>query len=194
MSVFIYLDTETSGREAGKHGVLCIGVIVERDGEVILRQEIPVQSENKLVSKEALAVNGIHLDSHNKAALPRVMAAREIIGILKEHTGATLVGHKISFDIDFLMDLCTPGIWRMLNIYRCIDTLGVARFLQGVDILKTKGMGLEALAKHFEILGEHESQQHNALADAELTRQVFYKLRELVLPDREPVLLPGGRS
>lgn len=192
MATLIFLDSETTGKNSVIHGILSLGLVIEKDSEVILEEEILIQSENKLVSEEAMRVNGIHLDQHNKEAMPRSEASIYILSLLREYRGSTLVGHKISFDLKFLNALFGGvGVdWDDgLHLYRQIDTMHVSRFLKNAGILSSRGNGLESLARSLGILKENEHQTHRALDDAHLLREVYHGLIRLVNP---PSDISGG--
>lgn len=193
MRTLLFIDTETSGRNPSFHGLLSLGYIVDQDGQIVLEGEILIRSEEKLVSEEALKINGINLDEHNKMALSRKDAYTTIETLLSGYRGATLIGHKVSFDIGFLVNLLGISTWTEMNLYRQIDTLDVLRFLQDAGVCSAKYSGLESAAKHFGLLAPDESQKHTALADAQLTRALYYAMQDLVAPQVTILPRPGGR-
>lgn len=120
------------------------------------------------VSFPAYEVNGI--SDEMLVGAPR---AREVLPQFLKFLGqAALIGHNISFDMNFLyneMDL--SGLEREQE-FKSIDTIRIARRV--LPQLKRYPLWLVAAT-----LGITENQKHRAMADVELTFEVFCRLIHL---------------
>lgn len=162
---YVAIDLETTGLQAERDGVIELGAVrVKPDGSeesfsCLIHRGPPLpQSIVALtgITDEMLASEGISL----RQALDRFLA---FIG------NDMLVGHNISFDMEFLRAACRETE-RPMPANRCQDLLNLARRkVDGVANYK-----LETLAVHFGL----PPPAHRALADCQLVCALYRKLNE----------------
>jgi len=162
---FVIFDVETTGLSpANGDRVVEIAALKIRALKPIARFHSLVDP-GRAISFGAFEVNGI--SEQMLAGAPRCC---EILPDFIQFLGeATLVGHNIRFDLSFLqyeLEVARLKLDRELNF---IDTIRLAR--QIMPHLKRYPLWFVAAS-----LGIKESQKHRAMADVELTFEVFYRL------------------
>jgi len=162
---FVIFDVETTGLSPmGGDRVVEIAALKIKDLKPVARFQTLVDP-CRPVSFAAYEVNGI--SDKMLVGAPR---AKDILPPFLKFVGkSTLIGHNIAFDMNFLyneMDLCAMKIQEE---FETIDTIRLARRL--MPTLKRYPLWLVADA-----LGIKESQKHRAMADVELTFEVFSRL------------------
>ena len=165
---FVIFDVETTGLSA-KFGdrIVEIGALKVQDLK-------PVEKFHALVDPErpiyygAFEVNRITTQMLSNA--PRIsQVLPDFLDFLGE---ATLVGHNIQFDINFLyneINLCQLSFDREFDR---VDTIRLARVL-------LPQLGRYPLWRVADALGIQENQKHRAMADVEMTFEVFKRLIRL---------------
>lgn len=156
--IYVAIDVETTGLEAGVDEIIEIAAVKFRADEVIETFDTLVQPRHSLPLNSS-RLTGITAEM--LAGAPRFAeVAPRFAAFLKHHP---LVGHNIGFDIRMLqaqgMRLPQPAF----------DTFELATLLMP----RTPAYRLSALA---EILGIAHDEAHRALSDADVTRQVFLHL------------------
>lgn len=171
----IFVDTETGGRDPARHPLLTIGLVtLTPEGEVTRPRHLRLRHERYDVEAEAMAVNGINLDTHHAAAQPPAEVADAVRAYAREVGRVMLGGHNLQFDTGFLRPLL-PDLGTVFRRGR-VDTKLSAQFLIHAGLLPRKvGTPLDQLARHFGF----EYQAHDALADAEVTARVYAELLRL---------------
>jgi DNA polymerase-3 subunit epsilon len=161
---FVVLDTETTGLRPGPDRVIEVAAVRVRHGEVINSFQ-SLLNPGRHLPPFIVKFTGISQEMVQDA--PR---AQEIMpDFLEFIDGATLVGHNLSFDLNFLtheaqlLDLAFP--------LDGLDTIPLARrFLPGLKRFK-----LDMVAEHLKI---PPRTRHRALGDAETTASVFLCILE----------------
>ncbi len=158
--IYAAIDLETTGLKAGRDEIIEVGIVRCTPDEVLdtfTSLVRPLEMPGLRVQR----LTGIDLDE--LAAAPQWHEVEEQVKELLD--GATLIGHNIDFDLNFLREagisLSTPAV----------DTLELARI---VDPLAPRHR-LSDLCERYGITG---GEAHRALSDAEAARQVFLELRE----------------
>jgi len=96
-------------------------------------------------------------------------ASQILPGFLDFLSDATLVGHNIRFDLGFLYnELDLAGLF-LRREFVSIDTISLARAMM-------PGLGRYPLWRVADALGVKESQKHRAMADVQMTFEVFKRL------------------
>ncbi|MQF69475.1 DEAD/DEAH box helicase [SAR202 cluster bacterium AD-804-J14_MRT_500m] len=155
---YVALDLETTGLEATRDHIIEIGAI-KFQGEKVVDTWSSYVNPYRRIPQFVERLTGI-TTADVEHAPPFAVVAGEIeqfIGSLP------LVGHNISFDLEFLSKAGLP----LSN--RNYDTLDLAKILipGGVQY------SLSVLAKH---LGINHERPHRALDDADITRRIFLML------------------
>lgn len=156
--IYVAIDVETTGLEAGVDEIIEIAAVKFRTGEVIETFDTLVQPRHSLPLNSS-RLTGITAEM--LADAPRFSeVAPRFAAFLKNYP---LVGHNVRFDINMLqaqgMRLPQPAF----------DTFELATLLMP----RTPAYRLSALA---ETLGIVHDEAHRALSDADVTRQVFLHL------------------
>ncbi len=165
-ATFITFDTETTGLYPVASRLVEIGAVCFRlDGEEISVFEQLIDPGTS-IPPDAQAVN--HITDEMVSGQPTV--GEVLPGFLDflGGTGNILIAHNAKFDMDFIgLDLLRMGL--PLPQHMVLDTIMLARSLApGLT-----SYSLEALST---TLGITRDQDHRALSDARLTREVFREL------------------
>ena len=163
---YIVIDIETTGKEFDKDHIIEIGAIHVREDEIIESFSALLKCENS-IPEDIIKLTGI-TDEMLKTE------GRDIKDVLKEFQefcgGSSLLGHNIqAFDMRFLqMAFAENGLPAMMN--KTLDTLIMSRRKLDCD-----SFGLDNIAN---FLGIEYNERHRALADCDLTRRIYEKLKE----------------
>lgn len=160
--IFVAIDVETTGLEAGVDEIIEIAAVKFRTGEVLETFDTLVQPRHSLPLNSS-RLTGITAEM--LASAPRFTeVAPRFATFLRNYP---LVGHNVRFDINMLqaqgMRLPQPAF----------DTFELATLLMP----RTPAYRLGALAA---TLGIAHDEAHRALSDADVTRQVFLNLLQRI--------------
>ncbi len=165
---YVIFDVETTGMKP-EEGHAIVELAAERvRGREVIETFSSLVNPGRKAETEAIAIHGITNEMIAREGKPLL----EVIpAFMLFCEGATLVAHNIKFDLSFinkhLKDLGLPPLNNPL-----LDTLDLAR-----SKLMLGSYALSYLAKHFAV---PQPTAHRALADVEVTRQVLFKLLDLV--------------
>ena len=168
---FVVVDTETDGFEHNQ--LVSIGYVPVQNNLVLTSQskEFVVQSQQPLAT-EGIAVHGI-MPAQCQVGVPVHEALQHC---LHDFTGATLVGHRIAYDIQVLNNALkgmVPG--KLVN--PVIDTYDLAVRVAGSPVATAqnegKKYGLDSLCQQYHIPCVD---RHTAAGDAFITAQLLLKL------------------
>ncbi len=165
---FVILDVETTGLSCPTGDrIVEVAAMKIKEGKITDKFHSLVNPK-RLIPIEATNVNNITNEMvvdapANDVVLPQLM---EFIG------GASIAGHNVRFDLTFIcFELSVMGR-RLSDGTPVIDTLKMAR-----DLLPY--LSNHKLAYLARSLGVQVTETHRALADVELTVQVFFRLLEI---------------
>ena len=162
-----WIDTETTGLEAGWHEILTLGVkFTDLQAQSIAS---PVNGVWNLwcqhperAQPEALAING--LDPQRFTKPDAAVVASKLSVLLYQAPPFIFAGWNVSFDIRFLR--ATPGfVWPYSADIHTLDVWSLAF-----------SRGWNSLSDACRELGLQRSENHSALEDANLTRKVYANL------------------
>jgi DNA polymerase-3 subunit epsilon len=164
---FVVIDTETTGLRPGPDRVIEVAAVRLRNGEVIDSFQSLVNPQRRIPPFIA-RFTGISQDMVTTAP-----TAREVLPELMQFIeGATLVGHNLSFDCNFLtyearlVDRTFPPDG--------LDTILLARrFISGLKRFK-----LDYVAQRLNI---QVSNRHRAMGDVRATAAIFLHILQLAL-------------
>ncbi len=162
---FVVIDTETTGLRPGPDRVIEVAGVRVRAGVVVDAFQSLLNPGRRL-PPFIERFTGISQDMVQDAPL-----ARDVLpDFLQFIDGATLVGHNLGFDLNFLMhETQLLGLPFPLD---GLDTIPLARrFVPGLKRFK-----LDMVAEHLHI---PPRARHRALGDAEVTAAVFLRILEL---------------
>lgn len=162
---YVIFDVETTGLSPSSGDrIVEIAALKVRDLKPVARFHSLIDPQRP-ISFGAFEVNGI-----SEKMLEGAPLCRDILPSFLEFVGhATLIGHNIRFDLNFLYyELELAGL-KSQQDFESVDTIYLAR--QMMPHLKRYPLWLVADA-----LNIKESQKHRAMADVDLTFQVFCRL------------------
>jgi DNA polymerase-3 subunit epsilon len=157
-AVFVAIDVETTGLEAGVDEIIEVAAVKFRGPEVLDTFQQLVQPRHSLPIK-ITQLTGIKPRLLEDAPLFHQVAP-DFVRFVKSYP---VVGHQVSFDVRML------GAQGLRLPQPSYDTLELSTLL----LPGQRGYSLQALA---EALGIPHPQAHRALADADVTRQLFAAL------------------
>jgi Rad3-related DNA helicase/DNA polymerase III epsilon subunit-like protein len=164
MPEYVALDLETTGLDPSRDRVIEIGAVAF-DADRVLTMYDRLVDPGRHVPGPVLRLTGI-----DPTALQGAATAAEAMAALGELlAGREVVGHGATLDYDFLV---ASGHWPPDR--DIVDTLHIARIL----LPGSPSHSLPALAAE---LGLDQPRPHRAFDDADATRQLFLRLREVAL-------------
>lgn len=186
MNKLCFIDTETTGTDPKKHGLIQLaGIIVVGGSELESFDFRPAPFESDVIDDSALAVNGVARDGLAKLEKPSIVhdAFQTILGghvdKFEKRDKFFFVGYNASFDMDFVRAFfvkCGNVYFGSWFFFPPIDVMNLA----AVRLMDERPMMLNfKLGTVADALGlKTEGALHDALTDVRLTKELFYKLRE----------------
>jgi DNA polymerase-3 subunit epsilon len=184
----LWLDTETTGLNSEKNGIIQLAVIIDIDGEEKFRKTYLMRPTGRTAEDKALEVNG-YTREQIAGFTPWEQVHKEFTDDLSQFVDKfnrddkfILGGQNVEFDSRFIMSWfksCGDNYWfSWVKAGAVIDTLPMVTFLQWCEkVPMLENRKNETLCKHF---GIDLSNAHDAMADIEATRAVAVKMRELI--------------
>jgi DNA polymerase III epsilon subunit-like protein len=170
---FVVIDTETTGIEDG-YEVIEIS-IVDDNGEILLNSLV-----SPTINIESTAQEIHEIDSNDLLEAPTFRdLSEEIFTILRENI---VVGYNTNYDLEAIANSARANGLDYSEELECICVMQYANQI----FKRERSLKLTDLAN---ALGIECSGAHRALNDAQLTRLVFQRLREL--DDKGGELCPG---
>jgi DNA polymerase-3 subunit epsilon len=161
---FLVLDCEMSGLDANRSQLLSVGWVMIEHGRIINSSGRHLLIHAEQGTGDSSRIHGL-LDSNIAGAKS---AAAVLLLLIKQMQDAVLVFHHAPLDIRFLQKAAIDN-FRCPLLFTYIDTMEIEKrrlHIQG------RTMGLR-LAQCRERYGLVTGQQHNALADAVATAELF---------------------
>jgi DNA polymerase-3 subunit epsilon len=188
MKKILWLDTETTGIDPLKNGIIQIAGIIEINGIIKEKFELFNNPIGKLIEDSALEVNKKTREDIAKYPSPRE-CYKSLLNIFSKYIDKfdkndkfVIAGHNVKFDFDFLYSFF-KGLndnyffsWIQASAY--IDTVYLITILQHlgkIPILENRKN--ETISKYF---GENTDNLHDAVKDIEVTRNNYYNMIKLL--------------
>lgn len=183
---YLFCDTETTGIDPSKHGIIQISGLIDIDGEVQETFDIKVQPfKNQLISKESMKINGVTTEDLNNHLLPQegydalMQVFSKYVSKFDRTDKFFLVGYNSNkFDDTFLRKFfinCGDEYYGSWIWWPSIDVaIFAAEFLKE-ERSKFPNFKLSTVAKALGIAVD-ESKLHEALYDTILTRALYRKI------------------
>ena len=162
MPEYAALDLETTGLDPSHDRVIEIGAVAFSE-TAVHASLVRFVDPGRTVPEQVLRLTGIN-PADLRGAAPQREALEELAAFVR---GRQPVGHGATLDVDFLS---AAGLWEPGA--EIIDTLHVARIL----LPNSASHSLPALAVELDLV---QPRPHRALDDADATRQLFMRLREV---------------
>lgn len=173
---FVVLDTETTGLNARKDGIVTIGAVAVRRGQIMLEDQYEAMVKFAY-NTSAVVVHGVTREVAQEDGLEEPVALREFLAYLRD---GVIVGHHIGFDVEILGERCRQRFGLKLQ-NRWIDTMELTLRLEDLGAFPEeehlkKDFSLDGLCRRF---GVKPHDRHTAPGDAFITAQIFLKLLRL---------------
>ena len=186
-----FFDTETTGLDPNRHGIVQIAWIIEKPGFPLIERCFDVKLDDNVdINLKALEVNGFTLERLKKGQ-PKELVLSELHSDLNETMkgGYEIIpcGQNVKFDVDFLMAMIQKtdhkyeinfGDRSKLQLRKPVCTLLMAHFLSFHGKLNLPNYKNVTMAKHF---GVPLPNAHDALGDVHATKQVYHCLEAMLL-------------
>lgn len=173
----LFLDTETTGLNPKKHGVIQVGMIYGKQELMFNVNPIPLGVK---IDKEALKVNGIKKKKIKKYTDHHVQFAHMLdflgkgVNQYNKKDKYVVVGYNVKFDVEFLHGWAEREDFVYLGSYldwRVIDVLVLARTAHYLGQMPSEPEDFK-LSTICEIYGI-EGANHDALDDIRATKELF---------------------
>ena len=194
----LVIDTETSGLNPSRHGILQLGALVFVNNDSLKSYSKPVAKFNQRlnlsyrdIDPAAMLVNRLSASDLNmdKYIDDREVAYNFVDFVNKEGPFDALVGFNLQFDLAFIRTLFDSSNIDFENLFprRQLDPSIIGSFLQysgwlpfdysdGTNIVKIRS--LESFCNFFKIKVKNN---HNAIVDADLTYKVLIELSKFLV-------------
>lgn len=181
-----YFDTETTGTDPVKNGLIQVAMIIEIDDEVVTEQSWNVHPHaGDVIEDRALEVNKI--DRETLKTYPEPSAVhREIAMVLGNHVDKfdrtdkfTPAGYNVRFDVDFLRQFFIKAgdqYFGSFFNYHMVDPMPLLFWLKFNGAISLPDYKLGTVCDHFGI--ELGDSAHDAIADIRATRRLIDVLNE----------------
>lgn len=182
----LYFDTETTGKDPIKNGIVQISGIIEIDGVIKETFNFKVSpGAEDLIEEEALKVTG--LTASEILGYPdRKIVYRQLVLLFSKYINKfdkkdkfTPAGYNVRFDIEFLSSFFKKnndvyfGSW---CAWQGVDALPLVHYMHFLGELNLVNYKLSTLCEHFGI----GIKAHDAMSDIIATRQLILKIRSLL--------------
>jgi len=182
---YLFCDTETSGIEPSKHGIIQIAGLIDIDGEIQESFDIKIQPfPNQLISKESMKINGLTVEDLKTFIKPQEGYAKlteifsKYVSKLDKTDKFFLVGFNSTFDDAFLRQFfvnCGDEYYGSWIWWPTIDIAPFAMEFLKEERAKFPNFKLGTVAKAIGI-DVDDTRLHEALYDSILTRSVYRKM------------------
>ena len=186
MKKILYFDTETTGLDPLKNGIIQFSGIIEIDNKVEEEFNFKIRPfETDEINSEALEVNNVTKDQLKTfpTAEKSYILIEKLFNTYIDRYDSTdkfsPAGYNVRFDLEFLSKYFTKNN----NIYfgsycnwRSIDALSLLYFLDYIGYLKLENYKLNTVCDYFKI----PIKAHDAMSDIKATRNLIIKLKSLL--------------
>lgn len=164
---FVVFSTETSGLDIQKDVILSVGAIGIEDEKIVVKDSFDITILQDKFNPEIAIKNGILNTSEEK------ISEAEAISLFVNYLGnATLIGHRINFDIEMInqaLEKLQAG--KLKNEALDIEIM----YQKWQQLPEEKQFSIDELATSFKI---SKSDRHTASGDAYITALIFLKLKQ----------------
>lgn len=203
MNKIMWLDLETTGVKNWQDKITEIAMLYSPDEKGV---DSEVQEFHQYIKYDSYPadydhvaeITGLTPEILEKKGSPEFESFKNLNKLLDECVGKfdpndkiIIAGYNVKFDIDFLRSFFKNNGHKYFGSYffSCsIDVMSlVAMALQLELIPSLKNYKLETVADHFQL----KFQAHSAIEDIKITREIFYKLYDLIFNQKSST--PSGQ-
>lgn len=179
-----WFDTETTGLDPKKHGIVQLACLVEINREIVEEKLFYMNPHNKEISQEAIDVHGISREEIETFPLSH-QVKKEIESLICHYIDKFdkkdkffVAAYNANFDVNMLLQLWKDcgdkWFFSLFHGGAYIDPLALVAMMQSRNLFPTlENRKLETVAKE---VGVSLENAHDALADIQATREVYHKL------------------
>lgn len=189
--MYILVDSETTGLDPVKNGILTAYFAIIKKEQIIDELELYIKCDtNKYVVEPiAMEINKIVLEDHNKMADEPEVAGKKLEAFLKKHEESmplmkngkkeklNPLGQVFDFDVGFITRQLLPS-WSSYVNRKGFDTSGNGMAMFSFGLIKHPSPSLGDLLDIFEVT-HNKNELHTAKVDALQTYKVFLEMRKL---------------
>jgi len=174
-----WIDTETSGLDPFKDGIIQLAFIIDIDGEVKEKGTLYSNCEGKNINQKALDCNGFTLEKIKTFSPPKEMykSLKQVLSKYVDPYNKNKEGrfyfaaYNATFDFGFISQLWKdqndPYLFSFFN-FGFVDPSSFVRFLQYSGVSFPAALRLDDLANALGVVPQ--GRLHDALTDITLTR------------------------
>lgn len=190
--MFLLMDSETGGLDPSEHSILTLYMAIYDSGfNKISELDLKIKPNNGqyFVTDDAMKVNGIDLDEHDKNAIIELEASKQIQEFLANHSDDGKIklmpfGHNVEFDVQFVKTKLIPKkIWDKTCTYNHLDTITIGTFLKIIGGLPPELPN--SLGAYAEFFGISTPGLHDAKIDCMTTVAVLKRMSKFILNNRK---------
>jgi DNA polymerase-3 subunit epsilon len=181
----LFLDTETTGLDPVKHGIIQIAGIVEIDGEVEREFNIECQPlPSDVIDAQALAINKVEITRLGQR-MAHGLAFTSFTGMMNKYVDRYakndkfyMVGQNAKFDYDFMQNWftkCGDPFFHAYVRYHLIDLIPIATLFKLAGLLDVPNFQLGTVCKALNV----PLDAHDAMNDIRATRACFKKFIQM---------------
>jgi DNA polymerase-3 subunit epsilon len=185
-----WVDTETSGVNPNKHGIIQLAGLIEIDGQIEDTCNMEIQPNDSLkIDNEALKVNN-YTHRQLKTHMDESLAFKNLFKLFNRHVDKYdsddklwVGGYNVNFDIDFLSDFWERNmtgqqyLGSFVNRGMCLDPYNIIPMMVDKgELTQPNSMKLKYVCKKY--MDECDYNWHDAMADVKASRDLYYNLIE----------------
>lgn len=189
MRKVLYFDTETTGTNPVKNGIIQFAAIVEIDGEEKERVNFKIRPhESDEIDEKALMVNGItkemlEFEEDRLSSQEGYWKVKEFfcrwVDQYDPKDKFYPAGYNVRFDLEFLHNFFKKhgdSYFGSFVNWRCVDPLGILFAWDYLGMMSLENYKLGTVCKEFGIA----INAHDAMSDIEATRELTKRILETV--------------
>jgi len=194
---YLFIDTETTGLDPNRHGLVQVAMLVleedEEDNRELARLNIFFKSDEwRDIDLKALQINRIQVrdylskSPHDDRDFDNQEAITLISDFLTKYINrdTLVIGHNINFDLEFIesaLDKFRIKIDKLITSNQLIDTLSIANFLHDSGVIDlSDGKSLDKLEAALGLTSPESSPFHDAMEDVVRLKRVYEALVGIV--------------
>lgn len=188
---YLFLDCETGGLDTNYSLLTVYGVILDNLVDEVGEIDLSIKPNNGKykVAEQAMKVNRINLEQHDKQAITESEAGKRLLDLLEVASEGgrhkvVVVGHNVGFDLDFIKSkLVKPKDFDRFVSKIYIDTCQIGMFMKMIGLLPLElPNSLDSYGEYFCIKRKN---LHDARNDVKLNISVFRKMIMLTLNNKQ---------